>query len=372
MGNQPFNIQDYCRRFETALLNAFGDKVLYIGLQGSYLRGEATDRSDIDIMVILETLTVADMDTYRRVLSEVGDADRACGFMCSRADMAAWNRLEICSLAYSTRDLYGKLADFLPPWRMADEIRFIQMSLDNLYHALCHGYIHASREAMREGLLGHYKSAFFILQNTHFADTCRRAPAEAEFILRKADLVEKLEGADRAVMETLLSFSSDESDFDTLYARLFSWCQSKMAEVGAWVTADAPQPSDNPRLALFVSAAEQDPAPVVICDRSHTIVYMNPAAVAHYERQGGASLVGQSLMDCHTPRSREAIERVVAWFAACRENNRIYTYRNDTENKDVYMIALRDTDGTLIGYYEKHEYRNRETAALYDFSRSLV
>jgi len=32
----------------------------------------------------------------------------------------------------------------------------------------------------------------------------------------------------------------------------------------------------------------------------------------------------------------------------------------------VYMIALRDESGKLIGYYEKHEFRNRETAKLYD------
>ena len=29
------------------------------------------------------------------------------------------------------------------------------------------------------------------------------------------------------------------------------------------------------------------------------------------------------------------------------------------------MVALRDDDGTLIGYYEKHEYRNIETVGLY-------
>ena len=40
---------------------------------------------------------------------------------------------------------------------------------------------------------------------------------------------------------------------------------------------------------------------------------------------------------------------------------------DDKENKDVYMIALRDDDGTLIGYYEKHEYRDMETMSLYDF-----
>lgn len=30
------------------------------------------------------------------------------------------------------------------------------------------------------------------------------------------------------------------------------------------------------------------------------------------------------------------------------------------------MVALRDEEGTLIGYYEKHEYRNHETAKLYN------
>lgn len=48
------------------------------------------------------------------------------------------------------------------------------------------------------------------------------------------------------------------------------------------------------------------------------------------------------------------------------EHNRVYTFYNEKENKDVYMIALRDDAGTLIGYYEKHEYRNHEQGTLYD------
>ena len=47
----------------------------------------------------------------------------------------------------------------------------------------------------------------------------------------------------------------------------------------------------------------------------------------------------------------------------------MYTFRNDEENKDVYMVALRDDDGTLIGYYEKHEYKNREMVGLYQPKR---
>ena len=80
--------------------------------------------------------------------------------------------------------------------------------------------------------------------------------------------------------------------------------------------------------------------------------------------------MGQSLLECHNAQSVEQIEKVMAWFGESTDNNSIYTFRNEKENKDVYMVALRDEDGTLIGYYEKHEYRDGETAALYDFYNS--
>ena len=117
---------------------------------------------------------------------------------------------------------------------------------------------------------------------------------------------------------------------------------------------------------FFKSIIDQDRCAVVICNLEHEIIYMNPAAVERYAKRGGAALVGKSLMDCHNPESVEKIRKVVTWFAQSRENNIVYTYYNEKENKDVYMIALRDEDGTLIGYYEKHEYRNRETAKKYD------
>lgn len=123
---------------------------------------------------------------------------------------------------------------------------------------------------------------------------------------------------------------------------------------------------------MFKSVLEQERASVVLCDLSHTIVYMNPAAVKSYDKWGGASLVGKSLLNCHNPKSGEIIEKVVAWFQESPDHNMIYTFRNEKQNKDVYMVALRDEDKNLIGYYEKHEYRNIETAKTYDFSRSLI
>ena len=116
---------------------------------------------------------------------------------------------------------------------------------------------------------------------------------------------------------------------------------------------------------LLKSVLDQEEAPVVVCDTAHRIVYMNPAACRRYQRYGGEALLGSNLLNCHNAQSRAAIERVVAWFAADTSHNSVHTTYNAAENKDVYMIALRDGDGTLIGYYEKHAYRNCETQPLY-------
>lgn len=116
----------------------------------------------------------------------------------------------------------------------------------------------------------------------------------------------------------------------------------------------------------FKSVLDQDTAAIVICDLNHTIIYMNPVAISRYAKHGGEKLIGSNLFDCHNAHSNEMIAKVVDWFKESVDNNRVFTYHNEKENKDVYMIALRNDKRELIGYYEKHEYRNLETAPLYD------
>lgn len=117
--------------------------------------------------------------------------------------------------------------------------------------------------------------------------------------------------------------------------------------------------------AYFKSVIEQDLCAVVICNLEHEIIYMNPAAIARYAKSGGAKLLGSNLLNCHNARSAKQIQDVIAWFGESAEHNRIYTSYNEKENKDVYMVALRDETGALIGYYEKHEYRDREMGSFY-------
>lgn len=111
---------------------------------------------------------------------------------------------------------------------------------------------------------------------------------------------------------------------------------------------------------FYKSIIDQDRVSVVICNLEHEIIYMNPAAIVNYAKRGGDKLIGRSLLECHNSRSADKIQQVVDWFAEDENHNIVYTFHNEKQNKDVYMVALRD-NGKLIGYYEKHEYRNSET-----------
>ena len=45
----------------------------------------------------------------------------------------------------------------------------------------------------------------------------------------------------------------------------------------------------------FKSIIDQDICPIVICNLSHEIIYMNPEAVERYAKRGGIELIGKSL-----------------------------------------------------------------------------
>lgn len=113
---------------------------------------------------------------------------------------------------------------------------------------------------------------------------------------------------------------------------------------------------------LFKSIIDADTQPVVVCDMNSIVVYMNPASIKMYH----CDITGKSIKGCHNADSNEKIDKVIDWFSKSVENNIVFTSFDEKKNKDVYMVALRGDDGALIGYYEKHESREKETAKFYD------
>lgn len=196
---------------------AFGNRLLYVGIQGSYQRGEARKDSDIDVMIILDRFSVQDMDIYRAILQRIGSYERSCGFICGREEMLRWNPLEVCQLLHTTRDLVGTLTDYLPPAAREDEINYVKLSLGNLYHELCHRYVHRDRDRNITAFRGTCKGLFFLLQNLHYLESGR-------FVLTRKELKEAVAEEDRRMLE--LVELPDGFDFDQAFGLLFTWCQA--------------------------------------------------------------------------------------------------------------------------------------------------
>jgi len=219
------NIENYISSLTQLLKAEFGARLIYVGLQGSYLRGEANENSDIDIMAVIDGLGLSDLEDYRGIIEGLGDFDKSCGFICSKEDLMRWNPMEICHLLHTTKDYFGVLSALVPAYTQEDVRNFVKMSVNNLYHELCHRYVHGSDENIQEALPFCYKGVFFILQNLKYLRT-------GEFIGTKAAMLEKLSGKDHMVMERALMLNRGVPfDFADSFELLFTWCQETMKQL---------------------------------------------------------------------------------------------------------------------------------------------
>lgn len=215
-------IENYISQLIDLLQHQYDSRLTYVGLQGSYLRGEATDNSDIDIMVVIDELAVSDLDSYREIILSLEESDKSCGFICSKDDLASWNPLEICHLLNSTKDYYGSLKRLVPVYTQNYIRNFIKISVNNLYHEICHRYIHSGHQESAKSLPGTYKGVFFILQNLYYLE-------HGEYIPTKAQLLLLLSGKNRAVLDRAMQqIDTDTYDFADSFGLLFTWCQDTL------------------------------------------------------------------------------------------------------------------------------------------------
>lgn len=89
--------------------------------------------------------------------------------------------------------------------------------------------------------------------------------------------------------------------------------------------------------------------PVMFCDVNHIVKYMNKAAVAHYK--DAKSLLGRSVLDCHNAESRQQMLDIFSEMKSGLDERLI----TDNEKYRIYMRAVRDAQGRLLGYYERYE-----------------
>lgn len=168
-----------------ALTQAFGDRLKCVGLQGSYLRGEATPDSDIDLLIILDDVNIDDLDLLRTTLRSIPDGNRAVGFTCGRQQMASWPLYELFQFAKGTEVWHGNLENQLPRLEPRDTVQGAHISVSSLYHLTNHTFLSRPDDVPSHCLPGlHllYKNLFFSLQLVEYLRSGRFVPTKQELL----------------------------------------------------------------------------------------------------------------------------------------------------------------------------------------------
>ncbi len=92
----------------------------------------------MDLVVVLDALGAAELAVCRGVLEKMPFADRACGFFCDRAALAAWPAFDALQLRLDTLPVYGSLEELLPPMGKETLDEAVLATASALYHAACH------------------------------------------------------------------------------------------------------------------------------------------------------------------------------------------------------------------------------------------
>lgn len=108
------DISNWMNSFLKALNETFGDRVWFVGLQGSYGRGEATETSDIDVVVILDELSAKDIEAYNRMLNTLSHRELICGFLSGKDELLNWEPSDLFQFYYDTKPILGNLDALLP------------------------------------------------------------------------------------------------------------------------------------------------------------------------------------------------------------------------------------------------------------------
>ena len=207
--------------FLQKLHEAFGDRVWFVGLQGSYGRGEATKASDIDMVVILDELSVEDIQIYNDMLDTLPHRELICGFFSGREEILNWEPSDLFQFCNDTTPIKGSLDEVLAVVDEADINRAIKIGVCNVFHGCVHNMLYEKSEAVLREL---YKSASFVVQAIAFRQAGR-------YFRRQKDLLPIVSDEERFIVETFIGLKHGEAvAFTLLSERLFVWAKKWISE----------------------------------------------------------------------------------------------------------------------------------------------
>ena len=208
------DINVWMNDFLQKLNEVFANRVWFVGLQGSYGRGEVTETSDIDVVVILDELNVSDIQVYQEMLDTLSHRELICGFVSGKDEILNWEPSDLFQFYHDTTAIKGSLDDLLPLINNAAIDRAIKMGTGNIYHGCVHNMLHEKSEELLKGL---YKAASFVVQAIVFKQT-------GSYIKHQSQLLQVASTEERMITETFLKYKNGEVvDFNKASRMLFIW-----------------------------------------------------------------------------------------------------------------------------------------------------
>ena len=182
------DIEKWTKHFLNILEETFGSRVWFAGLQGSRGRGEGTETSDIDMVVILDRLTPEDISAYNRMIDTMPDRELICGFLSGRDELMKWEPSDLIQFYYDTRPLKGSLDELLERIDSGAAERAVRTGVCNIYHMCVHNMLYDRQEEILRGL---YKSAVFVIQTDYFRKTgCCKTGSDRQLVEASRDLLD--------------------------------------------------------------------------------------------------------------------------------------------------------------------------------------
>ena len=210
-------MQDFLR----TLNETFANRVWFVGLQGSYGRSEATETSDIDIVVILDELSSMDIQTYNTMLDTLAHRELICGFISGANEIMNWEPSDLFQFCYDTTPFKGSLDEVLALIDERAVNRAIKIGTCNIFHGCVHNMLHEKSEDILRGL---YKSASFVVQAIAFKQT-------GNYIRHQKELLQVVSSDERAIVETFMNLKNGEKvDFTLMSETLFTWAKKWIGE----------------------------------------------------------------------------------------------------------------------------------------------
>ena len=185
----------WMQSFLQKLNETFEKRVWFVGLQGSYGRGEASDTSDIDVVVILDELSASDVKIYNAMLDTLPHRDLICGFLSGKDELLNWEPSDLFQFYYDTIPIQGSLDELLMAIDKTAIKRAIKIGACNIYHGCVHNMLHEKSDEILQGL---YKSATFVVQAIVFLEI-------GKYIKHQKDLLSIASSDERDIVNTYLS-----------------------------------------------------------------------------------------------------------------------------------------------------------------------